>query len=164
MGDKIITNVVKRIDSAGRIMLPPELRENLSLNTGDEVQFFLDTDGYIALRPYVALDDLSGVGQLIIKTMNRMLGMSILLARRDMIVAVAGAPTTMLGRVPARYIMEAINHAKIIRRDDRLAVPINNGTGPIGALAGYLSEGVVNDIQYEIFRFAADFLAEYYNN
>ncbi len=163
MGDKIITNVVKRIDSAGRIVLPPELRENLNLNTGDEIQFFLDTDGYIAMRPYVAMDDLSGVGQLIIKTLNTRLGMSVLLARRDMIVGVAGAPATMLGRVPAKYILEAINHARIIRREDRLAVPINNGSGPMGALAGYLQEGVVTDIQYETFRFAADFLAGYYS-
>ncbi len=45
------TGIVRRIDELGRIVLPIELRRNLSLEVHDPVEIFLDGDS-IVLRRY----------------------------------------------------------------------------------------------------------------
>ncbi len=42
--------VTRKIDELGRIVLPAELRNNLNLEAGDEVDIFKDESGNIVLK------------------------------------------------------------------------------------------------------------------
>lgn len=41
------TGFVKKIDEMGRIVIPKSVRQALSVETGDNLQFFIDGDGIV---------------------------------------------------------------------------------------------------------------------
>ena len=50
------------LTSKGQITLPSELRRSLSLNSGDQIEFFNQADGSYALRPLTgSVRDLKGI-------------------------------------------------------------------------------------------------------
>lgn len=56
------------LTSKGQITVPKEVRQFLSLNTGDKLDFIIDRDGEIRLKPsYVEVTDLKGI----LKTTNQ---------------------------------------------------------------------------------------------
>ena len=46
------TGIVRAIDPLGRVVTPMELRRTLSLNEGDGLEIFVDSEGEIILRKY----------------------------------------------------------------------------------------------------------------
>lgn len=46
------TGIVKRVDDLGRIVLPKELREQLGIYEGDQLEMYVDTDDGLVLRKY----------------------------------------------------------------------------------------------------------------
>lgn len=44
------TGFVKKIDEMGRIVIPKSVRQALSIETGDNLQFFIDGDGIVMKR------------------------------------------------------------------------------------------------------------------
>jgi len=49
---KKATGIIRKIDQLGRIVLPKELRQTLSLETGDSLAIFVTDDDEIILKKY----------------------------------------------------------------------------------------------------------------
>ena len=49
---KKATGIVRKIDQHGRIVLPKELRQTLSLEEGDSLAIYVDDDDEIILKKY----------------------------------------------------------------------------------------------------------------
>lgn len=49
-------NVIKRVDSLGRIVLPKNIRKNLELKENDEVELIINNENEIILKKYSRLD------------------------------------------------------------------------------------------------------------
>ena len=49
------TGIVRRIDELGRIVIPKEIRKNLRINTGDNVEIYMDENNKIVLKKYSTL-------------------------------------------------------------------------------------------------------------
>ena len=45
------TGIVRKIDEMGRLVLPKEMRSKMGIDSGDEIEFFADSDR-IVLRKY----------------------------------------------------------------------------------------------------------------
>ena len=43
----INTGIIRKIDDLGRIVLPKELRKNLNINSGDDLQIIIDNEKII---------------------------------------------------------------------------------------------------------------------
>jgi transcriptional pleiotropic regulator of transition state genes len=49
---KKATGIIRKIDKLGRVVLPKELRQTLSLETGDSLTIFVNDDDEIILKKY----------------------------------------------------------------------------------------------------------------
>ena len=46
------TGIIRRIDDLGRIVIPKEIRKNLRLKNGENLEIFIDENENIILRKY----------------------------------------------------------------------------------------------------------------
>ena len=49
------TGIVRRIDELGRIVIPKEIRKNLRINTGDNVEIYMDENNKIVLKKFLKM-------------------------------------------------------------------------------------------------------------
>lgn len=79
------TGVIRKIDELGRIVLPKEIRRNLGIRDGENLEIFVDDDK-ILLKKYSKISDYSeiitNIGQIFSDTTN----FNVLITDRDKIV------------------------------------------------------------------------------
>ena len=55
-GKKVTTGIVRRIDELGRIVIPKEIRKNLRIKNGDNIEILVEGDS-ITLRKYSQIEN-----------------------------------------------------------------------------------------------------------
>ena len=83
------TGVVRRIDELGRIVIPKEIRKNMRIKSGDNLEVFLEGDD-IVLRKYSPIENLSDVTYNYVESFNQVLKHNIIVTDRDKVVAISG--------------------------------------------------------------------------
>ncbi len=83
------TGVVRRIDDLGRIVIPKEIRRNLKIRDGDELEFFLENET-ICLKKFSKMADLSVVINKMLEVSNSLINKTILVADREIIFSACG--------------------------------------------------------------------------
>ena len=46
------TGIVRRMDNLGRVVIPNGIRQSLKIKEGDPLEFFIESDGSVVLKPY----------------------------------------------------------------------------------------------------------------
>ena len=83
------TGVVRRIDELGRIVIPKEIRKNMRIKSGDNLEIFLEGDN-ILLRKYSPIETLENVTENYVESFNQVLKHNIIVTDRDKVVAISG--------------------------------------------------------------------------
>ncbi len=83
------TGVIRRIDELGRIVIPKEIRKNLRIKDGENIEILIDNDN-VVLRKFSELDKVSEVSQFLVETMSLFLKKNIIIADNDMFTFVSG--------------------------------------------------------------------------
>ena len=83
------TGVVRRIDELGRIVIPKEIRKNMRIKSGDNLEIFLEGDS-ILLRKYSPIETLENVTENYVESFNQVLKHNIIVTDRDKVVAISG--------------------------------------------------------------------------
>lgn len=86
------TGIVRRIDDLGRVVIPKEIRRTLRIREGDPLEIFVDRDGEVILKKYSPIGELSDFAKEYADSLHESVGHIVLIADRDVIIAVAGAP------------------------------------------------------------------------
>jgi AbrB family transcriptional regulator (stage V sporulation protein T) len=86
------TGIVRRIDDLGRIVIPKEIRRTLRIREGDPLEIFVDRDGEVILKKYSPIGELGDFAKEYADALHETAGHIALIADRDAIIAVAGAP------------------------------------------------------------------------
>ncbi len=86
------TGIVRRIDDLGRIVIPKEIRRTLRIREGDPLEIFVDRDGEVILKKYSPIGELADFAKEYADSLHETVGHVALIADRDAIIAVAGAP------------------------------------------------------------------------
>ncbi len=86
------TGIVRRIDDLGRVVIPKEIRRTLRIREGDPLEIFVDRDGEVILKKYSPIGELGDFAQEYADSLYEAMGHIALIADRDTIIAVAGAP------------------------------------------------------------------------
>ena len=76
------TGVVRRIDELGRIVIPKEIRKNMRIKSGDNLEIFLEGDN-ILLRKYSPIETLENVTENYVESFNQVLKHNIIVTDRD---------------------------------------------------------------------------------
>ena len=106
------TGVLRRIDELGRIVLPKEIRKNLRIKSGDELEIYLE-DEAIILKKFSPIENLETLSFNYVDAFNEIIKHNIIVTDKDKVVAVSGP---LKKKYLDREINEFTEHS-IDRRD-----------------------------------------------
>lgn len=112
------TGIVRRIDDLGRVVIPKEIRRTLRIREGDPLEIFVDRDGEVILKKYSPIGELGDFAKEYADSLYEAVGHIALIADRDNIIAVAGAPKKEFLNRPIGPAVEKV-------MEDRKTVLIN---------------------------------------
>ncbi len=115
------TGIVRRIDDLGRVVIPKEIRRTLRIREGDPLEIFVDREGEVILKKYSPIGELGDFAQEYADSLHETINQIALIADRDNVIAVAGAPKK-------EFINKPIGPAVEKTLEDRRAV-VMNGVG-----------------------------------
>jgi AbrB family transcriptional regulator (stage V sporulation protein T) len=179
------TGIVRRIDDLGRVVIPKEIRRTLRIREGDPLEIFVDRDGEVILKKYSPIGELGDFAKEYADSLYEAIGHTALIADRDAIIAVAGAPKKEFlnksnGTLVERAMEErkaiilakatdARNRGSLVGDDDDderfsayVIAPIVSGGDPIGAviLCSREPETTMSETELKLVETAAGFLAK----
>lgn len=180
------TGIVRRIDDLGRVVIPKEIRRTLRIREGDPLEIFVDRDGEVILKKYSPIGELGDFAKEYADSLYEAIGHIALIADRDNIIAVSGAPKkeflnksvgTLVERVMEERKSVLINkpvenrtyRGSLIGDDEddgrfsaEVIAPIIAGGDPIGAviLCSKEPEVTMGEMELKLAETAAGFLAK----
>ncbi len=124
------TGIVRRIDDLGRVVIPKEIRRTLRIREGDPLEIFVDRDGEVILKKYSPIGELGDFAKEYADSLYEAVGHIALIADRDTVIAVSGAPKK-------EFLNKAIGALIEKSMDDRKTLVYNRGEHkPKGSLIG----------------------------
>ena len=83
------TGIVRRIDELGRIVIPKEIRKNLRIKNGDNLEIVVDGEN-ITLKKYSQIENAMDMAQIYAESFYQVLKYYVIVTDTDKIVAIAG--------------------------------------------------------------------------
>lgn len=85
------TGVVRRIDELGRIVIPKEIRKNLRIHEGENIEIYINEKENIVLKKHSLIKEIDDFAQKFTDSLHSFFKKDILIADTDYIVAVSGS-------------------------------------------------------------------------
>ncbi|GHU34290.1 AbrB family transcriptional regulator [Clostridia bacterium] len=86
------TGIVRRIDDLGRVVIPKEIRRTMRIREGDPLEIFTDHEGEVIFKKYSPIEEMGEAATFYAESVNKALGVIMIVADRDTIVSCAGIP------------------------------------------------------------------------
>ena len=83
------TGIIRRIDELGRIVIPKEIRKNLRIKNGDNLEILVDGEN-ITLKKYSQIENLESIANMYAESFYQVLKYNVIVTDTDKIVAVGG--------------------------------------------------------------------------
>ncbi|MCR3921431.1 MAG: stage V sporulation protein T [Firmicutes bacterium] len=177
------TGIVRRIDDLGRVVIPKEIRRTLRIREGDPLEIFVDRDGEVILKKYSPIAELGTFAQEYADSLYEAMGHIALIADRDTIIAVAGAPkkefmnktlspavekvmesrkSIHIGSTAEHKFYKDVDEDSVSKFMSEVIAPIISEGDPIGAviLGSKEKEMQMGDLEMKLVETAAGFLAK----
>ncbi len=108
------TGVVRRIDDLGRIVIPKEIRKNLRIKEGDNLEVFIDGEDII-LKKYSMMNKINDLAQELTDAVYTFTKHNVFITDTDIVVAGSG-------KLKKNYLTKPISNfiEKSINRRDKL--------------------------------------------
>ncbi len=120
------TGVVRRIDDLGRIVIPKEIRRNLKIRDGENMEIFIDLDSII-LKKYSKLEDALTLSDKFAKIVYEVTGYNILITDREKIITSYGIEFENLkNQVLSEELINVIDTRTNIKKDEKTIISITN--------------------------------------
>lgn len=85
----ITSGIIRRIDELGRIVIPKEIRKNLRIKNGDNLEVLVDGEN-IVLKKYSMVENLESLAMSYADAFNNVLKYNIIITDTDKVVAISG--------------------------------------------------------------------------
>ena len=83
------TGIIRRIDELGRIVIPKEIRKNLRIKNGDNLEIMVNGED-ITLKKYSQIENLENIANMYAESFYQVLKYNVIITDTDKIVAVGG--------------------------------------------------------------------------
>ena len=83
------SGITRRIDDLGRIVIPKEIRKNLRINDGDNIEIYINEEKII-LQKYSDLKNIENIAQLVTDSIYSITKDIIIITDSEQIIAVSG--------------------------------------------------------------------------
>ncbi|MDD2435859.1 MAG: stage V sporulation T C-terminal domain-containing protein [Bacilli bacterium] len=170
------TGIVRRIDELGRIVIPKEIRKNLRIKDGENLEISID-DKDIILKKYSVMKEIEDLGQSFTDCIYTYLKKNIMITNRDKVIAVSGTlRKEYLNQEISEQMNQCINRResileKYIKKIDIVDGVSIEGTYAIctisvngdstGLVIVFDESNSVNEIDYKVVQIVANFLGKY---
>lgn len=171
------TGIFRRIDELGRIVIPKEIRRNLHIREGDNIEIYINENEEIILRKYSSLKNIKDFAQRFTDSIYSLLKNNILVTDKDHIIAVSGEYKKEylekgISEELASFIERRNNilekHKKQIHFIEDEVVectyviePIYVEGDVVGLFVIFSTEDVVTETEQKIARIATEFFMKY---
>ena len=139
------TGIVRRIDDLGRVVIPKEIRRTLRIREGDPLEIYTERDGEVIFKKYSPMGDLSNLASQICESIGKNTGHIAVVADRDSIIALSGAPKRELmdkrNSQELEEMMEQRKHYRYLSGERKIRVSDQVERYHIGVASPVLSEG-----------------------
>jgi len=113
------TGVVRRIDELGRIVIPKEIRRNLGIRDGENVEIFTEYDSII-LKKYNRLTGTGYLAKALCDIVYNDLGYKIIITDREKIIAEAGISEELINKSILKEQENIIESRETITKENNI--------------------------------------------
>ena len=147
------TGVIRRIDELGRIVIPKEIRRNLKIRDGENMEIFVEMESII-LSKISKLEDSIEYAKKISNILNGLIDRTVIITDRESIIAVSGTIGEQFeNKKISQELIRAIDNREIYFSQSSSSIEITNneilqgyfGIIPIMALADCIGLVIVYD-------------------
>ncbi|MGE4484930.1 MAG: stage V sporulation T C-terminal domain-containing protein [Oscillospiraceae bacterium] len=139
------TGIVRRIDDLGRVVIPKEIRRTMRIREGDPLEIYTEKDGEVIFKKYSPMGELSDFSNQMCEMLGKTTGCGTVIADRDTIISISGAPKRELLEKQISAELEQIMEERqlYLRKTTDKALPVSDATEKytVGVAAPILSEG-----------------------
>lgn len=83
------TGIIRRIDELGRIVIPKEIRKNLRIKEGENLEIYIENENII-LKKYSLLKNLIDIASIYVEVLNSLIKDNIVIIDSDIVIAASG--------------------------------------------------------------------------
>lgn len=150
------TGVIRRIDELGRIVIPKEIRRNLGIRDGENVEIFTDNDSII-LKKYYRMSTSSDLANSLCELINNEFNYKIMITDREKVIASIGFKEDIINKNLSKELITIIEERetkeenKSIKFDEIeitgnfVFIPIISLNDSIGLVILYNEEKLTNE-------------------
>ena len=106
------TGVVRRIDELGRIVIPKEIRRNLGIREGENLEIFTESDSII-LKKYCRMTSNSDLASNLCEIIYNTFNYKIIITDREKVIASSGLNINRIGNLISNEYLEMIEEREI---------------------------------------------------
>ena len=81
------TGIIRRIDNLGRIVIPKEIRKNLRIKNGENLEIFINQEDII-LKKYYQIDKLKYLSDELTKSIYKILKKDVMITNNEAILSI----------------------------------------------------------------------------
>ena len=85
----VSSGIVRRIDELGRIVIPKEIRKNLRIKNGDNLEILVEGEN-ITLRKYSQIENATDMANVYAESFYQVLKYNVIITDTDKVIAIAG--------------------------------------------------------------------------
>lgn len=151
------TGVIRRIDELGRIVIPKEIRRNLGIHDGENVEIFTESDSII-LKKYNRMTTNSDLAKSLCDLVNSELNYKIIITDREKVIASSGLNEDLTNKKLSKEYLNIIEsremkeeHNQIINIEEKklegnfIFIPIISLNDSIGLIIMHSEEALKNE-------------------
>lgn len=102
------TGVIRRIDELGRIVIPKEIRKNLRIKDGENIEIMIENENVI-LKKFSELNKIVEISQVLADSIYSILKKNIIIADNDAFTSISGSlKDTLIDKPISNQIIELI--------------------------------------------------------
>lgn len=164
------TGVIRKIDELGRIVLPKEIRRNLGIRDGENLEIFVEND-HILLKKYSKIQDYSEIVKSLASIVSDTFNLNVIITDRDKVIYsnVNKIPINheigdkFLGFIHNREsisksILETYNFKDLELTGYFLILPIISSIDCLGLIILYNENNIIPEYQYDLLKLISNII------
>ncbi len=119
------TGIVRKIDDLGRVVIPKEIRKNMHIREGDNLEIFTESKGEIVLKKYAPMGEFINISQNCAQILNDFTDLAVCITDTENIIATSGnSKSKYMSCQISDEILEKIEQRKTFIGSNNLIIPI----------------------------------------
>lgn len=113
------TGVIRRIDELGRIVVPKEIRRNLGMRDGENIEIFTNEDSII-LKKYNRMSTNYDLAKSLCDLINNLFNYKIIITDREKIIASSGILEEIINKSLTKELINHIENREVITKENEI--------------------------------------------